>query len=385
MNAKFVGIVLVTLALVGVAWKVSEDKAPQTEVERGPLYPGLLDRLNQVTRLSVRSAAQTTELARAADADAWQVTNRDGFPADFTAIRRSILQVAGLVTVEAKTARADGHARIGVADLEVAGADGTVIEAHDSGGARLFGLIVGHAREGVAEQRYVRRLGEEQAWLVAGALALDADPIKWLDARIVDIDTQRVRRVSISAPDEPPVVISKAAPKDNFFELQNVPEGYTAKSKATVSSIGAVLLDLRFNDVAAVDKVAGATPVRRITIETFDGLVTEIDDFEVEDQHYARFAFRFDPALVVQSTSADANAAQPAAQSDAAAVAAADQPSAEQAAEEQPPEKIADTAARLSERTAPWVYVLPDYKQRMLDKRLADLIQKPEPGAAATN
>lgn len=370
MNAKFIASVLITLTLVGVAWKISHDKAPQTEVERGALYPGLLERLNDIARVSVRSAKHATDLVRADAGDTWQVANRGGFPAAFGEIKRSILEVAGLVTVEAKTARADGHARIGVADLEAADADGTVIEAFDANGARVFGLIVGHAREGVPDQHYVRRLDEEQAWLAAGALALDADPIKWLDARIVDVDTQRVRRVTISAPDEPPVVISKHSAADNFFSLENVPDGYVAKSKATVSSIGALLLDLRFNDVAAASKLADAPPRRRITLETFDGLVTDIEEFKLDDQRYARFAFRFDPSLVVAPVAAGEH-------SDEAATTAAGPP-ADASTAPAPAENVADTAARLAERTAGWVYVLPDYKLRMIDKRLADLIQKPD-------
>jgi hypothetical protein len=383
LNAKFIAIALVTLVLSGLAWKVSRDKAPQTEIERVELFPGLLDRLNDVAALELRSAEHSTRLARGSG-DTWGVANKDGYPATFAEIKRGILQVAGLVTVEAKTARRDSHARIGVADLDAAGADGTLVEAFDAAGERVFGLIVGHARDGVADQHYVRRLGEDQAWLVAGKLALDADPIRWLDARIADVDTARVRRIEIAAPDEPTVIVGKATRKDSFFTLENVPDGYQAKSKATVSAIGAALLDLRFNDVASAAGIAELTPVRTITIETFDGLVAELEDFDLDGTRWVRFAFRHDPALVVPEEPAADDAAgdtpadpEPAIETAGGELAADAEPP---AASAQPAESVADEAARLASRTSGWIYVLPDYKRRMIDKRLADLIEKP--GAA---
>lgn len=411
MNGKFIGIVILTVALVGVAWKVSEDKAAQTDVSRSELYPGMLDRLNEVTRLEVRSSRHTTSLERSADGQRWLVANKDGFPATFSEVKRVILQVAGLVIVEAKTNRADSYARIGVDDVTAAGATGTEVKASAADGKPLFGLVVGNPRSGAAEQRYVRRVGEEQAWLVDGALSLDADPIRWLDARIADIDTARVREVRIEQPGLPPVLIRKDERKDNFFTLQDVPEGFIAKSKATVSAIGAVLLDLRFNDVAAASAVAAATPARTLRITTFDGLVATLDDFELGERKLTRFAFAFDPTQVVTeppangadaTPPADATVQDPAASSGSAAApgsaagtdaavdaageaAEADGPapapgasSADAAGETATKESVADEAARLAAATSGWVYVLPDYKRRMMVKKLEDLIQKPD-------
>ena len=382
MHKKLLGVGLLTIVLVGVAWKVSVEKAPQTEVTRSTLYPGLIDKLNEVARIELRSAKTRTTLKR--DGEHWTVANRDGFPADATAIKRSMLQLADLQIVEAKTRLADSYGRIGVADPGE-GSDSLQIEAYGAKDDKVLALIVGHPRDSAHRfQHYVRRVGEPQSWLVNGKLEAASDPITWLDSRIVDIDTARVRRVEIVPDQGAPLVIEKDKPSNSFFDLKNLPSGKVPRSKALVSSLGALLLDLRFNSVVAGARFAEAKPIRRTTVQTFDGLVAHIDEFEDQGKRYARFDFAYDASLVQTPPAvASTDATAPAAASAEAGVAPAPlttdgAPAA--AALAVPKESVEQQAARLKASTANWVYELPDYKMRMLAKRLDDLIQAPSKG-----
>ena len=389
MNTKTIMTLVMALALVAVAWKLSSQRAPQTEVTRTAFVPDLIERTNDVTRLELKSAKHATSLVR--KGEAWTVANRDDFPAKAADIKRTILQVAAFETVEAKTSQRENYARIGVADLDQGG-EGTQIEAF-AGDAQepLFALIVGNSRDaGRQEQRYLRRHGDTQSWLVNGAFDATADPITWLDARIADIDTTRVARVEVTPRAGAAVIVNKADQKDNFFTLENVPQGFEPKSKALVSSMGALLLDLRFNDVAAAAKYAQVEVARRTRVQTFDGLVATIEEFTADGKSFARFAFAYDPALLktpappapAAATDAGAPAAEPAADTVSPASAEPAAPGSEVTpatdAAATPKETVADEAQRLSLHTAAWVYELPDYKVRMLSRPLADLIKKKE-------
>ncbi len=377
MNNKLLSALLLAVALGGAAWKISTDKAPQTEVTRTALYAGLLDKLNDVARVELLSAKTQTTLKR--DADKWTIANRDNFPADPAAVKRLLLGLAELQIVEAKTSLSDSYARIGVAD---AGddSDSLRVELYGTQDNKILAVILGHVRaNGQQSQRYVRRAGEAQSWLVNGKVDATADPISWLDARIADVDTARVRRVEIVPSDGPLLAIVKNKPRDNFFELQNLPKGKVARSKSLVSSLGALLLDLRFNGVAAAARFADAKPVRRSTVQTFDGLVAHIDEFEADGKTYARFDFDYDASLVEADADKDATATLeatepppvPGTETTKPAVAA-------------PKDTVAQEASRLKARTAGWVYELPDYKMRMLSKRLDDLVQAPVKDEAKT-
>jgi hypothetical protein len=370
MNNKLLGALVLAVVLAAMAWKVSTDKAPQTEVTRTALYVGLLDQLNDVARIELRAAKAHTTLRR--EGEQWMVASLDNFPAEPAAVKRLLLGLADLQIVETKTSLPENYGRIGVADAGD-GSDSLQVELHDAKDARLLAVLVGHKREGGQQsQRYVRRVGEPQSYLVNGKVDVSADAITWLDARIVDVDTARVRRVTITTGDGAAVTIVKNKARDNFFELKNVPAGKVQRSKALVSSLGSLLLDLRFTHVAAGARFTDAKPLRQTTVQTFDGMVVRVDEFEVDGKPYARFDFGYDASLVDAAAAGET------------AVVKADEPPLVPGAEpnkpaesEAPKESVEQEAARLKARSAAWVYELPDFKQRLLTKRLDDLVQVP--------
>ena len=363
MNAKFIGLALLTVAIVGIAWKISEDRAPQTEVTRTSLYPGLIDQLNDISRVNVRSANQESVLVR--DGDVWKLENRDGYPAAFMNIKRTILRIADLVIIEAKTSLPENYKRIGVADIDSDDATGTRIGLLTDASDTIASLIVGRKSDaGSQAQYYVRKDGDVQSWLVSGDLEIVSDPLKWVDTSIANIDTDRVRQTSITTAEGEPIVISKEDSQKNFFELENIPDGFKLKSKSTVSSLGAIMLNLKFKDVAAVEVLTELEPRKTLELLTFDGLVVKLEEFDNDEKVLVRFDFSYNPDIVVPEE-------DEAEMSDDAA------------AEGDEKETVEEEAARLNERTARWAYELPDYKARTIDKRFEDLIEEEEPAEEA--
>jgi hypothetical protein len=378
MNGKFLAVILVTAVIIGLAWKVTDDRAPQTEVQRGALNPGLLEQVNSAHRVELRSAKSTTVLLR--NGDDWHIENKDQFLAQPSQVRRALLQLADLRIVEAKTTSLARYPRLGVNDVTDENAEGTLVKVDTADQQTLLELIAGHRRTGGAgDQRYVRHAGEAQSWLVEGALDVPSDPIRWLETSIADVDTERVREVSITGPERVPIVLTKLERDDDFFSLQNIPEGYEAKSKSTVSSIGALLLDLRFNNVATASRVADTAPQRHIELTTFDGLRVRIDEFSLDEESYARFSFSFDEMPVAGLDGDIAATEDSLAQSDesesAAGTGSQDATDAIDS-DVDDTESVADEAARLAARTANWIYVLPDYKKRMFQRDFDSLIKE---------
>jgi hypothetical protein len=361
-----------TVVVVLLAWTVSQSKAPQTEVTRSELFPSLLDSINEIALVNVRNAQRNTELQR--DGERWTVTNKDAFEADAAAVKRVALQLANARIVEPKTSSPNRFAKLGVADIGDENSAGTLVELLTADGNTLAALIVGHERDGsTGDQHYVRRRDEDQSWLVVGELDPNADPITWVDAQILDIDTQRVMSVLVEKSDAAPITLSKAEQSDNFFTLNNIPDGYEQKSKATVSALGALLLDLRFNDVLAAAKLAALTPVREVTVTTFNGLVVTLKDYLLDDQKLVTFSFAVNEELAaaVVSSAAATSADQEENKPEAADTNATEEKSADETPQAE--------SERLRQRTARWAYVIPDYKRRMMEKTFEDLIKTVEP------
>lgn len=371
MNTRNIIIALVTLIVVFTAWQTSRDKAPATTLRSESLYPDLVDQINEVTGITISSTETTTELAR--KQNSWVVANRDNYPATFANVKNALLNIANATIVEPKTANPERYAQIGVADLDNADSKAVRVDIKGGPDGTLASLLIGNERRGSqlnARQFYVRKSGEAGALLVEGELNASARPQDWVQPDVVNVATERVRRVTITATDGSAIVVSKEKPTDNFFSLENVPNGFTAKSRSVISSLGAVLLDVKFENVAAFSKVQDADPVSTAEIRTFDGLVVNASRYALGDEHFVHFEFAFDPASIVKPEPAAADA------------------DGDDEAESQPSTPDSETtvaaeAAELNEKTARWIYALADYKDRMLDKRFDDMLKPVEEESAA--
>lgn len=371
MNAKQLVVAAVTVVVIVAAWKVSQDRAPQTDIARESLAPELLEAINTASSLKLVQKEKQTRLTR--NGDAWVLANRDNFAANGADVRRTLLQLTELRIIEAKTSDPARYSKLGVNDISDEGASGTAVSVADATGGTLLELIVGNTRQaGGGEQRYVRLEGDSQSWLVEGTLEVPADPIRWVDASVTDIDSDQVREVRVSSGDEAEVHILKQEHDDSFFVLQNIPQGFEAKSKATVSSIGALLLDLRFNDVIKASKLAGLDPLRTVKLTTFDGIIATLTDYELDGKTYTRFGFQHEPSLAVAAATESAADEQPS--EDIPAIDLGEDNAPESSPE--PELSAEELVARLGSRHADWAYLLPNYKRRMMERKLESLIKE---------
>lgn len=352
--------------LVGLgAWQVSQRKTPTSELSSSPLYPGLLERVNEASRVAVSSPDGSVTVTR--DGDAWKVEEFDGYPADVAKVRRAILQLAELRILEAKTTRAERYADIGVEDRAGKDAKSKAVELTLGVDEIAVDLLVGKtrpARAMSAPGHYVRRAGEERAYLVEGELEVGATPIEWLDTSVANLPVERVRQVTLRPAGDTAVIVSKSRPEDQLYDLANVPADHEVRARATVSSIGGLLLDARLEKAIRADRLGTQTPGAVATVETFDGLTATVSRYTFEDKPYVTLAFAHTPdkAQVPPTPT-------PAKEGEAAAA-----PTAADALKK--PEDVAKEAATLSARVSGWAYLLPDYKTRLLEKTLDELIKK---------
>lgn len=371
MNARKLGLLIVAGLIAYGAFQVSQRKAPSTEVGNALLYPGLLERLNDTRALRVESAGGAFTLAR--EGEKWSMTERNGYPVHVDQVREALVQLASLRVRETKTSKPENYATLGVDDVPATGTDSRRVVVQGADDQSLVDLLVGKARQarGVeAPGHYVRRHGEPTAYLVEGELALPVDRNAWMDTALVDLPVDRVQRVSISHQGGQTVTVSKQDRKEQLFTLQGPPEGYDARSTAVISSIGGLLLDMRLEDVVAASRVAGQTPRTIVEVQTFDGLVATLEQYDLEGRVFVTFDFAFNPELVAPAAASPDPAAAPAAATGEQAAATSSAPGADEVREE---------ADRLNAKLRGWAYELPEYKTRIIDKKMEDLIKVKEP------
>lgn len=381
MSRRPIVFAVVTVIVAGAAWSISQQRAPQREVGTPPLYPALSNKINEVARMEVKS--QSGEVALVRDGGGWVIENRDRYPARFEEIKRAIIHIAELKILEPKTRLPDMYSHIGVEDISAPQSKSSQVTMKDASGQALASLLIGKERTtgGASEPaRYVRKAGEEQAYLVEGDLQVSADPMDWAERELLSVEADRIREVTIEHPGQSTVTLRREKPADVDLELQGIPEGHKTRSAATATSLASALEALRFDDVRASDAVAWPAESTVTTLRGFNGLVAVVRTAKIDDRQYSRLEFSFDPAGV--TAAADAQP-KPEDEPPVIPVGEATPPAVRKEQAEVP---VADEVKALNERVQNWIYVLPEFKRSMLTKTMEDLIAKqeaPKPPPAA--
>ncbi|MGH8532369.1 MAG: DUF4340 domain-containing protein [Gammaproteobacteria bacterium] len=355
---------LITLTVVAAAFFAQEKNAPETEIRTTPVFADLLERVNDVSKIEIKSKTDQTVLVKR-DAT-WEVENRGHFPALFEKVKGAVVSLAELQVIERKTANKELYSKLAVEDPAGDDAASKLVTLHGKDGQALASLIIGNPSTSKSAGTYVRRPDEAQALLVRGSLDVPANPMEWLVKDVAHIPSERIREVVIRKPGQAVVRLYKSDPKDADYTLDALPKGHKVKSQLTLNSLATSLEYLRFDDVAPrADLKLPADPTVT-TLRTFDGLVAIVKSAIVKDKTWASVEFSF-----------DAEAAKKAAANTGNLTSGDGKAGAKDEGKAKPPApSVAEEVKALSEKTVHWAYVLPSFTGELLTKTVAALTTK---------
>ncbi len=332
-------LLLATAVLIGVAiWAVGSSPTATARVTTdGPLYPGLLQKLDSIATLEVESADETLRMRRVDGG--WVLADRSDFPVHFERVKQALVGLAELEILEAKTKNPERYDEIGVREPSAEGATSTRLRATGASGDVLASLIVGDARPGQRPTLFVRRDGEEQSYLVQGELQLTGGEKAWIDTTILALDRARTESVTVTHSDGEKVHVSRPTAEDTTFQVADVPPGRELQYASVGNALGNLLASLRLEDFATREEVdfEGAD-VTTAEFHTFDGLVVRLETLmRGEDEHWLRVSASAEPDAELE---------------------------------------VAAEVQELSERLAPWAYRIAAYQANTLTKRLEGYLKE---------
>ena len=369
----FIALVVLTVVAVGAAmWSQTPDTPAASRGD--PVFPGLLDKVNDVRTISVRSAEAALTIA--AQGDGWVVKEKASYPAETDEVRALIVGAGELKRVEPKTAKADFFAKLELEDPGE-GKESIGYTLKDGNGGEIAAIIVGKRRilssSVSSDQYYVRVPSEDRAWLVEGLIPKHRVATDWLKSTIVGIDTERVHRTTVWHPDGTVVRAVKAAPGDANFALMGLAPRQEIDSDYNVHALATTLGDLSLNDVTTIDAVDFSKPGIRVVLETFDGLVIELKSGAKGKDVFFRLNARVDDAtpklLGIESGMTD-DKGDELRKKALAAVKSVDD--------------VRTEADKYNADWQGWAYRVPTYNLESMSKRIEDLV-KPEKKDAVPN
>ena len=262
----------------------TETQAPEAA---GPLLPQLASRQDQVRELVLRGAGGKAVVTLQRKDEEWQVAQRAGWRADGARIAQYLAQLAQARRVEAKTDRAAMYPRIGVEDVADANATGTELQLSGTGiEARL---VIGKAHK-MSGGRFVRPAGQPRSWLCDVDVGFDADPVSWIEHRVLAVPLARVDRVRIRPRTAPAFSLVM---RDDRFRPDDAPSGAMRDSHAG-DDIASALVAFDIDDVAADDGPKQVS--QELDYELVDGSVLTVAVWRDGQRDWARLASSFDEA-----------------------------------------------------------------------------------------
>ena len=272
-----------TLVVLGLAaWAVKSNPASATSgtTERLRLWPGLLERLDEVAGLEVEREGVVVRIARSDDG--WGLADRHGFPVQFERVKENLVAVAELEIIEARTARSENHASLGLAPPEEEGSTATRVALTDESGGELAVVLVGNQKFGRRPSVFVRRQGEDQTYLGRARFNLMGDESSWVQKDLVKLDRARVSEAVLTGAEGATLRVFRETAEETSFQLADLPDGRELKYTGAANPAGMLLNSLRHEDFAPISEVdLEAAPGASAVYRTFDGLIVSIRSTEL--------------------------------------------------------------------------------------------------------
>jgi hypothetical protein len=393
MNQKTLGTLLVAAIAASAAafFATRSEPTASAEVKSGDkLFPGLIDRVNDVAKVEVKNKDGAFTVAK--EGETWGLVEKGGYPVNLDKVKELVVTVAQMGIVEKKSAKPENHASMDVQDVDVKDSGATQVKLFDASGTEAAAVLIGKARttKGFGGQyaMFARKVGDPQAYEVTGRIWVDGSATNWLadNRQVFKLEKTRVHSVETRHADGTVLDIHKNVPEDQAFAVANLPEGKELKWNGVADATAGALEFLTFEDVAQSGTVdlAGVTPVET-NFTTWDGMVVKVKVFEKGEgdaaKAYMALEASFDESKRFKKTAPVGPPPPEATPTDPAADPVAATPPAEAPApptEEfvgKTPDEVRKEVDALNAKFSKWIYTVPGYTAANFKKTVADMLK----------
>lgn len=325
-----VGATVVLAAAAVVSLRTSERTV--SRAEPGALaLPNLAPKLDTLAWVRINRGKMKANFSQIGGR--WSVVEKGNYPADEAKMRHLLLGLADLTLIEPKTERPELFPRLDLDDPS--NGKSTQVVVQDRQGQIVGQLIIGRERpdrlgrgtDGV----YVRRIGEERAWLARGSVDVSGDVLNWINPQIMDVPAGRIATVILVGANQGVLVVGRKAATDKFA-VENASGNAKFKDDKAIAAPAAALERFDLVDVKpAADQPVPDSGVSTAAFTTLDGLTIRLKLFEADKRDW----------VVMEASGSGAVAAE---------------------------------AKAVNDRAGKWAFAISNEKAKLLRTNMADLV-----------
>ncbi len=311
----FLSLIIVTgiAVLAAIVVLVSEQIASSAAQRGGSLmFPELQAREGELSQLTIETSRYTLVLAYRDGR--WVSVDRGDYPVRSDPILQIVEALTELVAFEPKTTDAALFPEIMVVAPTPETADageGAHMQVLAVNGDVLADAIIGKPSASIGQRQrggtFVRRVGEDQAWLAEGTVLVPEFLPEWFDV-LLHVPGPDVGRVAILAGDR----LLFDAVKTNFatgdYDLVFLDEAYTrpgiAADDNAVRNMTQAIVTTTFDNARPKDTVTVAADARTVRYETRNGLRLDVTLVMAEGEMWVIYTATAAPGSAAEAQAA---------------------------------------------------------------------------------
>lgn len=276
---------LVTVLIGGILWV--QDVANRQSISSAPstlFLPELKDKVASLEKMVITTGdkdLRTIHLMRAGEA--WQVVEKDHYFADTKKIRNFLVRLTDATLIEPKTTRQEYYEKIGVQEPNAKG--GIKVELLGQHAKSITpSILIGHFIQ-TGNGTYVRKTNEAKSWLVSGDLVPETQGMDWVDKEILNVSADAIQKITIQAPKQPVIVLTKNKSEDLHFQLNGIDKNVSV-AQDKIDALGNALRYLHFIEVRKTQETDFTNPnVTQLEYQLFDGSTIKAKLVAINDKN----------------------------------------------------------------------------------------------------
>ena len=325
-------IIMAAMAIVAVAYVFFLSINPNKEDtnQYNLLFPDLFNALDKIEKIEMVKKSDKLVLKKIKKQ--WVVENADNYPANVSTIRKFLLNLTEVKTINTKTTDPSQYRNLAVNNIEEEGQNRFQITIFNGSGNEITKFTVKENFHN-GNRTFIKKAKQKEVFETQGALSLSLNKIKWLHADITDIPSKAISSITVDHLDEQFTLVRM----DNssiHFKIDKLDDDFSEKSPMFTSALAAFLESLKFNDVKRKEITNESKRLSSFIFTTTSNEEIKIEDFQTKSGIFTEFSIVKNPSLETSSIFIY-------------------------------PDLIRK-----------FVFKLPKYKRRLLDRRLSDLTKK---------
>ena len=349
---------LITIAVIITAGITARLRAPQSNLEKEPLFPALAGQINDIGKITIKGNGNTVELLK--QNKKWSVVNLDNYPANFNKVRTTVINLSQFKIVDEKTDNPDFYSRLGVDVPSSSDSTSLLVTLFNNSNQELVSVIIGQQRQSSSSKPglYIRKPDQKQALLIEGVLDISVNNIDWINRDLMHIPSAEVKNITIQYPDGKVFEINKETKDQPDFNIKGTTGEIPSASKIIVKRMATGLEGMRADGVKAINDFTFPDDSIVTTVTTFNGMIVTAKLAQQSGHTYAHFSFSaaadVPGVMNMQGETSGGNT------------------------DSVNPEELLQKLSTLSE----WVYQIPDFKYEALTsdpESIKNLLQSTQP------